>query len=97
MIFKTEAGEIEYRLPNVKEVLGLMRIAAKYQTNQTVDSNIELLEFMIDELKKYVVKVDYPNAKSYDELLNSFEYAQDIIALVTEFLNCLQIDQKKRI
>lgn len=95
-VFKHEKGEIEYRLPNAREVLGMMKIICKHQSG-AIEDNITMMEYMIDELKKYTIKVEFENAKSYEDLLNSSDYLLAVFDYATEFMGSINIDQKKRI
>jgi hypothetical protein len=94
--YLVDGGKIEYRQPNVKEMLGLLKVVSRFQGKEkSLDSNIELLEFMLDEIKKYITKVEIGEVNSYKKLIESHPHALDLIGLITEFISGLDLDKKK--
>lgn len=104
MKLEKECGFVEFRLPNIPEMmilLGEIGIDSTKEIAQEVNQNLIYVGRLIVKMKPFVVKLELTTnegvkVENYEESLNNFEFMEILSEVATEIFKAMEISQKKR-
>lgn len=104
MKIEKECGFVEFRLPNIPEMmilLGEIGVDGSKELSAESNQNLIYIGRLIIRMKPFIGRVDLTNndglkVEKYEDCLNYFEFMEILSETATEIFKAMELSQKKR-